>query len=125
MVAELINEMLEQTIKLQGHILEDIEDIKAANHEKLLDRNEDKLVMMQNLASKKEDLNKALHFAIQNNEDINQYRASVDQLEIELKKLYLLNARLGSIVEPVRKMYKEIVDDIVCEYGSSIIEVKA
>jgi hypothetical protein len=93
MVAELINEMLEQTIKLQGHILEDIEDIKAANHEKLLDRNEDKLEMMQNLASKKEDLNKALHLAIQNNEDINQYRTSVDQLGSRIEKTLFIKCK--------------------------------
>ncbi|MEJ5167778.1 MAG: hypothetical protein WHU93_01300 [Arcobacteraceae bacterium] len=125
MVSTLINEMIEKTLSLQNHIMEDIEDIKAARHEKLLDRNEIKLEMMQDLASKKEDLNKALLQAIQNGDDVNQYRGSVDTLETELKKLYMLNARLGSIVEPVRKMYKDIVDEIVSEYGSSVVEVKA
>jgi ABC-type transporter lipoprotein component MlaA len=81
--------------------------------------------MMQDLASQKEDLNRALLQAVQNGEDVNQYRGSVDTLETELKKLYMLNARLGSIVEPVRKMYKDIVDEIVSEYGSSVVEVKA
>jgi archaellum component FlaC len=117
--------MIEKTLSLQNHIMEDIEDIKGARHEKLLDRNEIKLEMMQDLASKKEELNKALLQAIQNGEDVNQYRSSVDTLETELKKLYMLNARLGSIVEPVRKMYKDIVDEIVSEYGSSVVEVKA
>lgn len=125
MIAQLIKDMTEKTIKLQEHILEDIEDIKAANHEKLLDRNELKLDMMGELASKKEELNKSLIVAIQSGEDVNMYKQSVDELEIELKKLYMLNARLGSIVEPVRKMYKDIVDDIVSQYGSGIIEVKA
>ncbi|MDY0320535.1 MAG: hypothetical protein RBR23_02265 [Arcobacteraceae bacterium] len=125
MVSTLINAMIEKTLSLQNHIMEDIEDIKAARHEKLLDRNEIKLEMMQDLASKKEDLNKALLQAIQNGDDVNQYRGSVDTLEKELKKLYMLNARLGSIVEPVRKMYKDIVDEIVSEYGSSVVEVKA
>jgi ABC-type transporter lipoprotein component MlaA len=117
--------MIEKTLNLQNHIMEDIEDIKAARHEKLLDRNELKLEMMQDLASQKEDLNRALLQAVQNGEDVNQYRGSVDTLETELKKLYMLNARLGSIVEPVRKMYKDIVDEIVSEYGSSVVEVKA
>lgn len=125
MVSTLINEMIEKTLSLQNHILEDIEDIKAARHEKLLDRNEIKLEMMQDLASKKEDLNRALLKAIQDGDDVNQYRGSVDNLETELKKLYMLNARLGSIVEPVRKMYKDIVDEIVSEYGNSVVEVKA
>ncbi|MEW6551385.1 MAG: hypothetical protein AB1389_04565 [Campylobacterota bacterium] len=125
MVSTLINAMIEKTLSLQNHIMEDIEDIKAARHEKLLDRNEIKLEMMQDLASKKEDLNKALLQAIQNGDDVNKYRGSVDTLEKELKKLYMLNARLGSIVEPVRKMYKDIVDEIVSEYGSSVVEVKA
>lgn len=125
MVSTLINEMIDKTLGLQNHIMEDIEDIKSARHEKLLDRNEIKLEMMQNLASKKEDLNRALLQAIQDGEDVNQYRSSVDTLETELKKLYMLNARLGSIVEPVRKMYKDIVDEIVSEYGSSVVEVKA
>jgi archaellum component FlaC len=125
MVSTLINEMIDKTLGLQSHIMEDIEDIKSARHEKLLDRNEIKLEMMQELASKKEDLNRALLQAIQDGEDVNQYRGSVDTLETELKKLYMLNARLGSIVEPVRKMYKDIVDEIVSEYGSSVVEVKA
>lgn len=125
MVSTLINSMIEKTLNLQNHIMEDIEDIKAARHEKLLDRNELKLEMMQDLASQKEDLNRALLQAVQNGEDVNQYRGSVDTLETELKKLYMLNARLGSIVEPVRKMYKDIVDEIVSEYGSSVVEVKA
>ncbi|QOG12011.1 hypothetical protein [Arcobacter sp. FWKO B] len=125
MVARIIDTMLEKTKKLQEHILQDIEDIKAANHEKLLDRNELKLEMMQELANAKEELNKALVEAMHSGEDINKYRDSVDDLETELKKLYMLNARLGSIVEPVRKMYKEIVDEIVSEHGSGVIEVKA
>ena len=102
-----------------------MEDIKSARHEKLLDRNEIKLEKMHVLASKKEDLNHALLEALQQGKDVNQYRNSVDTLEEELKKLYMLNARLGSIVEPVRKMYKEIVDEIITQYGSSVIEVKA
>ncbi|MDY0365554.1 MAG: hypothetical protein RBQ81_06830 [Arcobacteraceae bacterium] len=125
MVLNLIQEMITKTIELQEHILEDMEDIKSARHEKLLDRNEIKLEKMHLLASKKEDLNHALLEALQQGKDVNQYRHSVDTLEEELKKLYMLNARLGSIVEPVRKMYKEIVDDIITQYGSSVIEVKA
>lgn len=125
MVLNLIQEMITKTIELQEHILEDMEDIKSARHEKLLDRNEIKLEKMHVLASKKEDLNHALLEALQQGKDVNQYRNSVDTLEEELKKLYMLNARLGSIVEPVRKMYKEIVDDIITQYGSSVIEVKA
>lgn len=125
MVLNLIQEMITKTIELQEHILEDMEDIKSARHEKLLDRNEIKLEKMHILASKKEDLNHALLEALQQGKDVNQYRHSVDTLEEELKKLYMLNARLGSIVEPVRKMYKEIVDDIITQYGSSVIEVKA
>lgn len=125
MVLNLIQEMITKTIELQEHILEDMEDIKSARHEKLLDRNEIKLEKMHILASKKEDLNHALLEALQQGKDVNQYRNSVDTLEEELKKLYMLNARLGSIVEPVRKMYKEIVDDIITQYGSSVIEVKA
>ena len=125
MVLNLIQEMITKTIELQEHILEDMEDIKSARHEKLLDRNEIKLEKMHLLASKKEDLNHALLEALQQGKDVNQYRNSVDTLEEELKKLYMLNARLGSIVEPVRKMYKEIVDDIITQYGSSVIEVKA
>lgn len=125
MVLNLIQEMITKTIELQEHILEDMEDIKSARHEKLLDRNEIKLEKMHLLASKKEDLNHALLEALQQGKDVNQYRHSVDTLEEELKKLYMLNARLGSIVEPVRKMYKEIVDEIITQYGSSVIEVKA
>ncbi|MCK9162062.1 MAG: hypothetical protein GX118_00655 [Arcobacter butzleri] len=125
MVLNLIQEMITKTIELQEHILEDMEDIKSARHEKLLDRNEIKLEKMHVLASKKEDLNHALLEALQQGKDVNQYRNSVDTLEEELKKLYMLNARLGSIVEPVRKMYKEIVDEIITQYGSSVIEVKA
>jgi hypothetical protein len=98
MVLNLIQEMITKTIELQEHILEDMEDIKSARHEKLLDRNEIKLEKMHVLASKKEDLNHALLEALQQGKDVNQYRNSVDTLEEELKKLYMLNARLGSLM---------------------------
>ena len=124
-INQLVHDMISITKNLQESILFDIEDIKQANHEKLLDRNDDKQIKMDQLADLKLQLNSALVEAIQTGDDVNNYKPLVDQLEVELKELYTLNGKLASIVLPVRQMYREIVEDITAHNGGSLIEIKA
>jgi len=124
-INELVDEMIVICKDLQDNILCDIEDIKLANHEKLLDRNDYKQEKMDQLAQLKVDLNTLLVEAMQSNEDVNVYKPIVDQLEEELTKLYKLNGKLASIVLPIRQMYSEIVDEITAQNGGSLIEIKA
>ncbi|MEA1915867.1 MAG: hypothetical protein U9N30_11215 [Campylobacterota bacterium] len=124
-ITQLVHDMIDITNNLQQSILFDIEDIKQANHEKLLDRNDDKQIKMDQLANLKLELNSALAEAIQAGEDVNKYKPLVDQLEVDLKELYMLNGKLASIVLPVRQMYREIVEDITAHNGGSLIEIKA
>ena len=97
---------------IQQYTLDDIEDVKKANHEKLVERNELKIDAMEKIAQLKKELNEMLVQKYQSGEDISIYKQPVDELELELKKLYELNGRLGSIVLPVRQMYKDIIDEI-------------
>ena len=106
-------------------MLDDIEDVRNANHESLLDRNDIKLANMENLAQYKIDLNNLLVQAVQNGDDVDQYRQKVDDLEKALLELSVINSKLGSIVLPVKQMYKEIIDDISRANGGSLIEVMA
>ena len=103
----------------------DITDVKAANHEKLLERNSKKLESMELLAQLKLKLNEELTNEFQNGVDIKIYKNGIDELEAKLKELYLLNGKLGSIVLPVKEMYKDILDDIKSVNGGSLIEVMA
>lgn len=124
-IQELIQSMTDITKELQENILIDIEDIKQANHEKLLDRNDIKQEQMEKLSQYKLDLNSLLVEHIQAGRDANIYKASVDSLEEELKKLYTLNSKLAAIVLPVREMYREIVEEITQQNGGSLLEIKA
>ena len=125
MIKDIVIKMIQVVVELQSDILEDIEDVKLANHEKLLDRNDAKLEKMEQIAIFKESLNNALVQAVQAGEDIDKYRDDVDMLENHLIKLSQLNSKLAAIVLPVKEMYKEIIDDITASHGGSLIEVLA
>jgi len=125
MIKDIVIKMIQVVVELQSDILEDIEDVKLANHEKLLDRNDAKLEKMEQIAIFKESLNNALVQAVQAGEDIDKYRDDVDMLENHLIKLSQLNSKLATIVLPVKEMYKEIIDDITASHGGSLIEVLA
>jgi len=125
MVEEIVNEMLVLVRKMQDFINQDIEDIKKARHEELLNRNDDKQYMIEEIASYKQKLNNEIINEMQNGVDVNIYREKVNDLENELKKLYTLNKKLSLIVEPIQKMYKDIVDEISESNGGTVFNVKA
>lgn len=125
MINNKINEMITMAVQLKLAIQNDIEDVTNANHEKLLDRNEEKLQLMQDISSSHTALNELLASAMQNGEDINNFRDAVNTLEIHLRELYELNGKLASIVLPVKQMYKEIIDEITANNGGTLFEVTA
>jgi hypothetical protein len=125
MIEQTIDNMMDIIAQLHQWVLDDIEDVRNANHESLLDRNDIKLANMENLAQYKIDLNNLLVQAVQNGDDVDQYRQKVDDLEKALLELSVINSKLGSIVLPVKQMYKEIIDDISRANGGSLIEVMA
>lgn len=125
MIEEIIDKMSKLVNELQESIKQDIEDIKAAKHEGLLERNEEKHIMINEISNLKRELNQALVQKMQEGVDVNIYRDRVDSLENQLKELYELNRRLASIVLPVKQMYKELVDEITAANGGQIFDVKA
>ncbi len=125
MINELVNKMLSLAVKMQETILLDIEDIKQAKHENLLNRNNEKEEMINEIAHLKSQLNEQLVLAMKNGEDVNKYRNEVDNLENELKKLYSLNYQLSTIVLPIQQMYKDIVDELTEKNGGVLFDVKA
>ena len=125
MINSQVNNMIDMAITLKKAISEDIEDVKMANHEKLLDRNDMKLQLMEDISSSHQKLNELLATAMQNGEDINNYRDIINKLEEHLRELYELNGKLASIVLPVKQMYKQIIDDITYVNGGSMFEVTA
>lgn len=125
MITTTIEKLHTITLQLQESIKLDIEDVKKANHEKLLERNNSKLEMMENLSSLKQQLNEELSSEYKQGNDISVYKDAVDALERELRHLYHLNGKLSSIVLPVKEMYKEIIDEITATNGGRLIEVMA
>jgi hypothetical protein len=125
MILDIIKKMINISSVLQENILQDIEDVKNANHEKLLDRDDLKLNYMEQLVSLKENLDNSLMQEMQDGKDVNMYREAVDKLEESLTNVSQLNARLGSIVLPIQEMYKQIIDDITKVSGGSLFEVRA
>ena len=125
MIENTIKKISALIIRLQSSIVQDIEDIKAAKHEELLKRNDEKHIMIEDITLLKAQLNKELMAKIQEGVDVNIYRESVDLLEIELKELYELNRRLASIVLPVQQMYKDLVAEISEANGGKFFDIKA
>ena len=125
MIETIIKDMLELVTKMQNYIKQDIEDIKKAKHDELLNRNDEKQFMIEKIASFKQQLNQEIVNQMQQGEDVNKYREKVDNLENELKNLYDLNRKLAMIVQPIQEMYKEIVDEITEVNGGSLFNVKA
>lgn len=125
MINKTIIELKSVTENLKTSILLDIEDVKKANHESLVERNSEKLISMETLTQLKQKLNSELSTEYKNGIDISIYKESIDELELELKNLYTLNGQLASIVLPVKEMYKEIIDEITEKNGGSLVEVMA
>ena len=125
MIENTIKKISALIIRLKSSIVQDIEDIKAAKHEELLKRNDEKHIMIEDITLLKAQLNKELMAKIQEGVDVNIYRESVDLLEIELKELYELNRRLASIVLPVQQMYKDLVAEISEANGGNFFDIKA
>ena len=125
MIENTIKNMSDLIIKLKNSIEQDIEDIKAAKHEELLKRNDEKHIMIDEITLLKTKLNEELMAKIQEGVDVNIYRASVDSLEDALKELYEFNKRLSSIVLPVQQMYKDLVSEITAANGGKIFDIKA
>lgn len=125
MIENIITNMTQFVLKLKESINQDIEDIKEARHEELLVRNDEKHFMIDEITNLKAELNKQLILKIQQGEDVNIYRESVDLLELELKELYELNKKLASIVLPVQQMYKDLVSEISSVQGGRIFDIKA
>ena len=125
MIENTVKNISALIIRLKNSIVQDIEDIKAAKHEELLKRNDEKHIMLEKITSLKTKLNEELMSKIQEGIDVNIYRASVDLLELELKNLYELNKRLASIVLPVQQLYKDLVSEITAANGGKIFDIKA
>ncbi|MEA3383267.1 MAG: hypothetical protein U9Q20_01135 [Campylobacterota bacterium] len=125
MINETIIDLNIITQELIDATLLDIDDVKKANHEKLVERNELKINSMETLAKLKLKLNDELTTEFKNGTDIKIYKNGIDEVEKKLKELYYINGKLGSIVLPVKEMYKEIIEDIKSVNGGSLIEVMA
>lgn len=125
MIEKIVNEMIELVTKMQNYIKQDIEDIKQAKHDELLNRNDEKQFMIEKIASYKQQLNQEIVNQMQQGVDVNIYREQVDNLENKLKNLYELNRKLALIVQPIQQMYREIVDEITEVNGGSLFDVKA
>jgi len=124
MIENTIDQLKNVTKELYDSILLDIEDVKQANHESLVKRNDIKLELMDNLSSLKQTLNEELASEYQKGVDISIYRQNVDELEIKLREVYEANGRLAGIVLPVKEMYKEIIDEITKQNGGTLVEVR-
>jgi cob(I)alamin adenosyltransferase len=125
MVSKIVNDISDLVNELKTSINQDILDIKEAKHEELLKRNDEKHHMIDEIMNLKMQLNKELMLKIQEGEDVNIYRQSVDFLESQLKELYELNKKLASIVLPVQQMYKDLVSEIASANGGQIFDIKA
>lgn len=125
MIDKIVNDMTTLVNKMQDYIKQDIEDIKKAKHEELLNRNDEKQFLIEKIAKYKQQLNQEIVNQMQSGIDVNIYREKVDNLENELKTLFELNRKLSLIVQPIQQMYKDIVDDISERNGGNFFHVKA
>lgn len=125
MIENIISTMSSKIDGLKNSINQDIADIKEAQHDDLLKRNDLKQKLIDEITQLKIDLNKALITSIEAGEDVNIYRSSVDALENNIKELYELNKKLSAIVIPIQYLYQEMVAEISDANGGRIFDIKA
>ena len=125
MIDEIVDKMNKLVDELKTSIKQDIDDIKAGRNEGLLERNDEKHNMINEISSLKSELNQELITKMKEGVDVNVYRDKVDSLEDKLKELYELNKKLASIVLPVKQMYEDLVDEISTANGGQIFDLKA
>ncbi len=125
MIENVISQMNSKIDTLKASINEDISDIKIANHDNLLKRNDIKQKLVDEIIFFKSELNKELVKELEKGVDVNIYRSKVDFLENNLKELYELNRKLSNIVLPIQNMYKELVGEFSSANGGRIFDIKA
>lgn len=125
MIDKIVDKMFLLINELQSSIELDIEDIKQAKHESLLNRNDQKHYVIEEITNLKQELNQELISKMQAGEDIDAYREKVNSLETELVRLYESNKRLAALVLPVQQMYKELVEEVTNANGGQIFDIKA
>ena len=125
MIKSQVNHMINLAVALKDAIKEDIQDVKSANHEKLLERNDMKLDLMMQISESQKLLNQILVEEMSKGVDVNIFRDDVNLLEVHLRELYELNGKLASIVLPVKEMYRQIIDEITQDNGGMLFEVRA
>lgn len=125
MIEKIVNEIITEVNLLIGLINEDIEDIKKANNDSLLERNDFKLEKIAKIKELKEELNREIIKKIKNGENVNKFKPIVDVLEEKLKELYRKNKKLSSIVSPMKNLYNELIEEISANNGGKVIDVKA
>lgn len=125
MIEKIVSDMSKLVDDLKNSIELDMEDIRQAKHEELLNRNDEKHFLIDQITQSKAILNEQLISEMKSGVDVNIYREQVDNLEIKLKELYELNKKLASIVLPVQQMYKELVEEVTAANGGQIFDIKA
>lgn len=125
MVTDVVENMTKLVNELKDSIKQDIVDIKEGKNEGLLERNDHKHYLINEISSLKSELNRELISEMKAGVDVNMYREQVDSLEDELRELYELNKKLASIVLPIKQMYSDLVDEISAVNGGQIFDVKA
>lgn len=125
MVIEIIEKISLAVKDLKLAIENDIEDIKSANNQNLMDRNEKKENLIDTITCLKSDLNEELIKKVEEGFDIHVYKDKIDSLEEDLKELYLLNKKLATIVLPIQKMYQDLVEDLSVINGGNAFDIKA
>ena len=125
MIETTVEQLKSIVRELHDSIILDIEDVKKARHESLVQRNNVKLDLMDKLSDLKQKLNVELASEYQKGVDITIYRTSIDELEGQLGELYRANGKLASIVLPVKEMYKEIIEELTTQNGGALVEVMA
>ncbi len=125
MINNTVDELNKITLELIKSVKLDIEDVKKADHESLVERNFIKLDLMDNLTALKQQLNEELSSEYKKGVDISIHKDNIDKLEDKLKELYYANGKLASIILPVKEMYKDIIDEITAKNGGILVEVMA
>lgn len=125
MIKKIAVDMINSVIELQNAIKDDLEDIKNAKHDDLLQRNDVKNSIITNITNLKADLNAELIKELKEGKDVNIYKNDIDALETQLQELYLLNKQLATVVLPIKKIYQDLVDEIEMTSGRKAFEYKA
>jgi hypothetical protein len=98
----------------------DITELKTGNSDNMIERNNQKQKLVNDIKYTKTEIDTYIIQQIQQGNNVEQYRSIIDTIESKLQILNKTNSKLAYIILPLKDMYDGIINDFFKDNQSSI-----